>query len=85
MSAQSSDTVTVTALHTAVSAQSQEIPAADAAVPSAISVNVALGAAIGIFTGRLGSYGGADLDESAATRAERYTALAWRHPALLPE
>jgi hypothetical protein len=53
-------------------------------VPSAISVNVALDAAIGIFTGRLGSYSG-DLEESAATRAERYTALAWRHPALLPE
>ncbi|WP_159054461.1 hypothetical protein [Streptomyces dysideae] len=53
-------------------------------MPSAISVNVALDAAIGIFTGRLGSYSG-ELEESAATRAERYTALAWRHPALLPE
>jgi len=72
MSAQSSDNVT------------QVIPGANAPAPSAISLNVALDAAIGIFTGGLGSYSG-DSRESAAARAERYTALAWRHPALLPE
>lgn len=51
---------------------------------SVISLNVALDAAIGIFTGRLDTYSG-DFEESASARAERYTTLAWRHPALLPE
>ncbi|QFQ97779.1 hypothetical protein F9278_17835 [Streptomyces phaeolivaceus] len=56
----------------------------DNVTSSAISLNVALDAAIGIFTGRLDSYSG-DAQESTAARAERYTTLAWRHPALLPE
>ncbi|MGW3289666.1 hypothetical protein ACWDR3_34000 [Streptomyces sp. NPDC001002] len=56
----------------------------DHVVSSEISLNVALDAAIGIFTGRLDSFAG-DSQESAAERAERYSALAWRHPALLPE
>ncbi|MPY33707.1 hypothetical protein FNH09_21425 [Streptomyces adustus] len=84
MSVQSSDTVTVINDNNNGNGLHNEMPGRDDPAPSAISLNVALDAAIGIFTGRLGSYF-ADTKESTAQRAERYAALAWRHPALLPE
>ncbi|HLL35361.1 MAG TPA: hypothetical protein VK545_16080 [Streptomyces sp.] len=49
-----------------------------------IGLTVALDAAISIFTGNLRSYSGTP-NESTTDRADRYTALAWHHPALIPE
>ncbi|MER6344738.1 hypothetical protein ACWC10_19080 [Streptomyces sp. NPDC001595] len=49
-----------------------------------IGLNVALDAAISIFTGNLGSYKGTP-NESVTDRVDRYTALAWHHPALIAE
>ncbi|MEU6593909.1 hypothetical protein ABZ923_32645 [Streptomyces sp. NPDC046881] len=78
MSAQQSDTVTE------ANAGNPGIPREVASEPAGTSLDLALDAAIAIFTGRLTSYGGTPHDGVPAGTAPR-TDLVWRHRGLLPE